>query len=64
MYAINTVSLWQDFNDRDAKRAAAALNPKWKEFLELSRPHVQYQVGSDTLIILDSKAAIESMLEP
>ena len=34
----------QDFDERDSIRAAAALNPKWKEFLELSRPHVQFQV--------------------
>ena len=35
----------QDFDERDAMRAAAAAHPQWKKFLELSRPHVQYQVS-------------------
>mmetsp|Transcript_32859 Transcript_32859/g.72584 ORF Transcript_32859/g.72584 Transcript_32859/m.72584 type:complete len:271 (-) Transcript_32859:35-847(-) len=34
---------YKDFDERDALRGAAAADERWQKFIELSRPHVQYQ---------------------
>lgn len=36
---------YDSFDQRDEIRAKAAADPRWKEFIRLSRPHVQFQVG-------------------
>jgi hypothetical protein len=51
----------QDFDERDAIRATAAKNPEWRKFIELSRPHVQYQVSAELSIVMMTSCLIQSM---
>jgi hypothetical protein len=35
---------WQDLEEREARRAAAAKDSQWQQFIAASRPHVSTQV--------------------
>ncbi|GAX80973.1 hypothetical protein CEUSTIGMA_g8408.t1 [Chlamydomonas eustigma] len=43
LHRITHMYHYKDFDERDAVRAAAAKHPDWRKFIELSRPHVQFQ---------------------
>jgi hypothetical protein len=47
----------QDLEDREAKRAAAAKDSQWQQFIAASRPYVATQVGADTAAAAAAAAA-------
>lgn len=42
---VHTSTHTQDFDHRDDIRGKAQRDPRWAKYIELSRPHVQHQVG-------------------
>ncbi|KAG2489369.1 hypothetical protein HYH03_012199 [Edaphochlamys debaryana] len=43
LHRVTHLYAYDSFEQRDAVRGAAVRDPRWQQFIELSRPHVQYQ---------------------
>ncbi|KAG2447150.1 hypothetical protein HYH02_007896 [Chlamydomonas schloesseri] len=43
LHRVTHMYAYDSFDQRDTVRAAALKDPRWRKFIELSRPHVQYQ---------------------
>ncbi|KAG2444417.1 hypothetical protein HXX76_001170 [Chlamydomonas incerta] len=43
LHRVTHMYAYDSFDQRDAVRAAALKDPRWRKFVELSRPHVQHQ---------------------
>jgi hypothetical protein len=53
----------QDLEEREAKRAAAAKDSQWQQFIAASRPYVATQVGADSAYDIAAAADADPTLD-
>ncbi|GIL49252.1 hypothetical protein Vafri_5380 [Volvox africanus] len=58
LHRVTHLYAYSSFEHRDEVRARAVADPRWKRFIELSRPHVQYQ---ENKVMLEARPIYEAL---
>ncbi|EFJ42285.1 hypothetical protein VOLCADRAFT_107330 [Volvox carteri f. nagariensis] len=61
LHRVTHLYAYSSFEQRDEVRAHAAQDARWKKFIELSRPHVQYQ---ENRVMLEARPIYEALELP
>ncbi|GLC46162.1 hypothetical protein PLESTB_001196400 [Pleodorina starrii] len=61
LHRVTHLYAYSSFEQRDEVRAAAVADPRWREFIERSRPHVQYQ---ENKVMLEARPIYEALKLP
>ncbi|KXZ48796.1 hypothetical protein GPECTOR_25g380 [Gonium pectorale] len=61
LHRVTHLYAYASFDQRDELRARAAADPRWAEFIALSRPHVQYQ---ENKLMLEARPIYQALQLP